>query len=105
MVPIDIPRNETCFVKEQKKGQLQRIYKTKKPRQQTRWPKTGPWAEFNPAILLNIWSAIIPPSFSFDTMDPSLSWEVHFVDSYMDTDMEMDMDMDTDMDTDMKSTI
>jgi hypothetical protein len=52
----------------------QRIYKTKKPRQRTRRPKTGPWSKFNAAILLNIWSAIIPPSFSFDTMDPSLSW-------------------------------
>ncbi len=32
----------------------QRIYKTKKPRQRTRRPKTGPWSEFNAAILLNI---------------------------------------------------
>jgi hypothetical protein len=91
----------------------QRIYKTKKPRQRTRRPKTGPWSEFNPAILLNIWSAIILPSFSFDTMDPSLSWEVDFCRFLhghghrhghgMDTDMDMDMDtdMDTDMETDM----
>jgi hypothetical protein len=46
-------------------------------RQRTRRPKTGPWSEFNAAILLNIWSANIPPSspsFSFDTMDPSLIW-------------------------------
>jgi hypothetical protein len=55
-------------------GLHQRIYKTKKPRQRTRRPKTGPWSEFNVAILLNIWSAITPLSFSFDTMDPSLSW-------------------------------
>ncbi len=76
---------------------------TKKPRQWTRWPKTGPWSEFNAAILLNIWSAIIPPSFSFDN-GPffKLGWYI-FVDSYMDTDTDMDMDtdMETDMETDM----
>ncbi len=35
-------------------GEAQRIFKTKKLRQRTRRPKTGPWSEFNPAILLNI---------------------------------------------------
>ncbi len=33
---------------------IQRIYKTKKPRQRMRRPKTGPWSEFNAAILLII---------------------------------------------------
>ncbi len=80
----------------------QRIYQIKKPRRRTRRPKTGLWLEFNAAILLNIWSAIIPPSFSFDTMDPSLSWGgTFFVDSYMDTDTDMDTDMDMDMETDL----
>ncbi len=35
-------------------GLNQRIYKTKKPRQRTRRPKTGPWSECNSAILLNV---------------------------------------------------
>ncbi len=61
--------------------------------------------EFNPAIILNIWSAISLPSLSFDTMDSSESWGGKFLQihvqkhtelrkSYSDIDMEMDMDMD-----------
>jgi hypothetical protein len=50
-------------------GLEQRIYQTKKPRQRTRRPKTGPWSEFNAAILLNI------------TLDPHEENTVHLVES------------------------
>jgi hypothetical protein len=50
-------------------GFLQRIYKTKKPRQQTRRPITGTWSEFKAAILLNI------------TLDPKR--KIHLVESTM----------------------
>ncbi len=73
--------------------------------------------EFNPAIILHIWSAISLPSLSFDTMDSSESWggkflQIHVLKhtvlrkSYSDIDMEMgmDKDMDPDMDIDKAQT-
>ncbi len=83
--------------------------------------------EFNPAVLLNIWSAVSLLSFSFDTMDSAASWGWEIsVDSCLRTFLESPglrrghgdghghglghghkhgtdiyTDMDTDMDTDI----
>ncbi len=48
----------------------QRIYKTKKPRQRTRRPKTGPCSEVNAAILVNI---------TLDPHEENTSGEIYYV--------------------------